>query len=247
VNLLSQGSRRRRQPGDSPEMIAARRRFLATGAYDPLSDAVAAAVMLDGPETVLDIGCGEGRHTRAIAAGVVMGVDVAKAGVAAAARSHPAGWYAVASAARLPLDDGAVQAVMNVFGPVTPAELARVVAPGGVVVAAYPGTGHLAELRCLVYKEARDHEVKPPLRHAGTWFVDEGSVTVNFQLRLHDAALLSDLFTMTPYRWHAPTDIRVRIEAAVVPTFETVGEVHVTRYRRTAAPWETNLPLGLSD
>jgi 23S rRNA (guanine745-N1)-methyltransferase len=228
-------------------MIAARRRFLATGAYDPLSRAVAAAVMLDSPETVLDVGCGEGRHTRAVTAAVVMGVDVAKAGVAAAARAHPEGWYAVASAARLPLDDGAVDAVMNVFGPVTPAELARVVAPGGVVVAAYPGTGHLAELRGLVYKEARDHEVKPPLRHASMWFVAEGSVTVNFRLRLHDVALLSDLFTMTPYRWHAPIDIRVRIEAAVVPAFETAGEVHVTRYRRTTAPWEANPPLGPPD
>ena len=225
-------------------MIAARRRFLATGAYDPLSNAVAAAVMLDSPETVLDVGCGEGRHTRSVAADVVMGVDVAKPGVAAAARADPKGWYAVASAARLPLDDGAVDAVMNVFGPVTPAELARVVRPGGVVVAAHPGPGHLAGLRDLVYTETREHELKPPLRNQGTWFADEGSVIVQFPLRLDDAALLSDLFTMTPYRWHAPADISVRIVAAVSPAFETAAEVHVTRYRRTAASWEVWPGLG---
>ncbi|MHB8457562.1 MAG: putative RNA methyltransferase, partial [Acidimicrobiales bacterium] len=33
VNLLLAGQRRSRQPGDSAEMVSARRRFLATGAF----------------------------------------------------------------------------------------------------------------------------------------------------------------------------------------------------------------------
>ena len=40
VNLLLAGQRRSRQPGDSPEMVLARQRFLATGAYDPMSEAI---------------------------------------------------------------------------------------------------------------------------------------------------------------------------------------------------------------
>jgi 23S rRNA (guanine745-N1)-methyltransferase len=236
VNLLLAGQRRSRQPGDSTEMVTARRRFLATGAYDPLSSAVADAVARERPAVLVDVGCGEGRHTRSVAAPVILGVDVAKPAVAAAARAHPAGWYAVASAAELPLQDAAVDAALVVFGPVMAAELARVVRPGGVVVAAHPGPQHLEELRTFVYAEARPHEVKPPLREATQWFVDEGSVVVQFPLVVTDRAQLDDLFAMTPYRWHAPPDIHERLAAAVSPRFETLADVRVTTYRRTPTP-----------
>lgn len=232
VNLLLAGQRRSRQPGDSPEMVGARRRFLATGAYDPLSAAIAQVVADEQPCVVLDVGCGEGRHTRSISVPAVLGVDVAKAAVAAAARSHPGGSYAVASAADLPLEDGAVDVAMNVFGPVIAVELARVVRPGGAVVTAFPGAGHLGGLRSMVYPDARPHEVKPPLRDAGEWFIQTGSMSVTFKLAVTDIAGLHDLFAMTPYRWHAPPDMDHRIAAAVSPRFETLADIEVATYCR---------------
>lgn len=232
VNLLLAGQRRSRQPGDSIEMVNARRRFLATGAYDPLSAAVAKAAAGERPGVVLDVGCGEGHYTRAVAAAAVLGVDIAKAAVAAAARAHSGGWYAVASAADLPLQDAAIDVALNVFGPIAAAELARVVRPGGAVVTAHPGAAHLEGLRSLVYAQARPHEVKPPLRAAGDWFAQLGSQLITFDVVVTDVAGLRDLFAMTPYRWHAPPDIDVRIAAAVVPRFETVADVQVTTYRR---------------
>lgn len=233
VNLLLSGRRRSRLPGDSTEMVNARRRFLATGAYDPLSAAIAEAAVAEEPGLVLDVGCGEGYHTRTIDAGTVLGVDIAKAAVAIAARAHPDGWYAVASAADLPLLGAAVDVAVNVFGPVAAEELARVVRPGGTVVTAHPGATHLEALRSLVYAEARPHEVKLPLRNAEEWFTQTGSTSVTFDVVVTDAAGLRDLFTMTPYRWHAPPDIDARIEAATTPGFKTVADVLVTTYRRT--------------
>ena len=235
VNLLLSDQRRSRQPGDSPEMVGARRRFLGTGAYDPLSAAVARAVAAEQPRQVLDVGCGEGRHTRSICAPVVLGVDVAKAAVAAAARSDPDGSYAVASASDLPLQDGSVDVAVNVFGPVIPGELARVVRPGGTVVAAFPGAGHLDQLRSMVYSDARPHQVKPPLRDAGEWFVQTAAMSVTFTLAFTDAAALRDLFAMTPYRWHAPADMDDRIAAAVSPRFETLADIEVATYCRRGA------------
>jgi 23S rRNA (guanine745-N1)-methyltransferase len=232
VNLLTVGRRRTWQPGDSAEMVTARRRFLATGAYDPLSAAVAAVVAAEQPTVVLDVGCGEGRHTRALAAPQVLGIDIAKAAVAAAARVHPAGWYAVASAADVPLDDAAVDVAVNVFGPVIGAELGRVVRPGGAVVVAHPGPAHLEGLRSLVYPDARQHEVKPPLRAAGDWFTQTDAQPVTFPVVAMDQASLRDLFAMTPYRWHAPRDIDERIAAAASPRFETVADLRITVYRR---------------
>jgi 23S rRNA (guanine745-N1)-methyltransferase len=232
VNLLLSGQRHSRQPGDSPEMVRARCRFLGTGAYDPLSAAVAQAVAGEQPRVVLDVGCGEGRHTRSLSAPAVLGVDVAKAAVAAAARSDRGGSYAVASASDLPLHDDSVDVAVNVFGPVVASELARVVRQGGAVVAAFPGAGHLEQLRSMVYADPRPHTVKPPLRDADEWFIQTGSLSVSFALAFTDVAALRDLFAMTPYRWHAPSDMDDRIAAAVSPRFETLAEIQVATYCR---------------
>lgn len=232
VNLLIAGQRRSGQPGDSVEMVSARRRFLATGSYDPLSAAVAHAVASEQPGIVLDVGCGEGRHTRTIAAPTVLGVDVARAAVAAAARAHRAGLYAVAGAADLPLQDAQIDVAMDVFGPVVAPELARVVRSGGLVVAAHPGPGHLESLRRLVYAEPRPHLVKSPLRDAGEWFTETSSISVTFPVVITDVSSLRDMFAMTPYRWHAPPDIDMRITEALSPRFETLADIRITTYRR---------------
>jgi 23S rRNA (guanine745-N1)-methyltransferase len=232
VNLLVAGQRRSRVPGDSSEMVTARREFLATGAYDPLTDAVSAAVASHRPAVVLDVGCGEGHHTRRVRAPVLLGVDVSKAAVATAARADPAGWYAVASAADLPVADASVDVALDVFGPSMPAEFARVVRPGGWVVAAHPGPAHLGQLRRLVYEAPRPHEVKSPFRHAPDLFEEIGSEEIGFPVVVTRVADLEHLFGMTPYRWHAPTDIAERLAAAVAPTFTTGADIRLTTYRR---------------
>jgi 23S rRNA (guanine745-N1)-methyltransferase len=233
LNLLRSGSRRSRQAGDSDEMVRARQRFLATGAFDPLTEAVRTAVASVRPSTVLDVGCGEGRHTRALEAALVMGIDLAKRAISVAARADKHTWYAVASAADIPLPASSVDVVVNIFGPVMPEELARVMRPSGMVVAAHPGPDHLGELRSIVYEEPLPHEVKPPLRNAAQWFSEVSSSTVLFPVHIESPSELNDLFTMTPYRWHAPPDVGERIESAARGGFETVGEVRVTCFARS--------------
>ena len=62
THLLPVQNKRSRDPGDSKEMVAARRRFLESGAYQPIAAAVAQAVLADLPPTpsfsCLDAGCG---------------------------------------------------------------------------------------------------------------------------------------------------------------------------------------------
>jgi 23S rRNA (guanine745-N1)-methyltransferase len=234
VNLLVAGQRRSREPGDSREMISARRRFLSTGAFDQLSDVLAELVRREAPTTVLDVGCGEGQHTRRLVAPTVLGIDVAKPAVALAARAHREGSYAVASASDVPLEPAAADVAVSVFGPLFPGELARVVRPGGTVVVAHPGPTHLESLRALVYAEPRPHEVKEPLRSGTEWFEQVESTSLTFPIDVLDVERLYDLFAMTPYRWHAPLDIRARLEAASADGFRTAADVQLTTYRRTA-------------
>ena len=259
VNLLTAAQRRSRQPGDTKEMVDARRRFLATGAYDRISDAIAHVVQRAGTAAasrwpgacprLVDIGCGEGHHTRRVDAALrsgiggldpveleVAGIDVAKAAVALAARAHPGGSYAVASAADIPLADESVDIAVNIFGPVIADELARVVRGDGTVVIAHPGPAHLSALRTLVYDDPRPHEIKDPLRHASERFARVGTMTVTFPVVVFDGPLAQDLFAMTPYRWHAPPRISTLLDAAAERPqgFETRADVIVSTYRRIA-------------
>ena len=57
-----------------------------------------------------------------------------------------------------------------------------------------------------------------------------GAETVTFPVVVHDVALLRALFTMTPYRWHAPTDISARLDGAAAAGFETQADVVMTTY-----------------
>ncbi|HXB50801.1 MAG TPA: methyltransferase domain-containing protein [Streptosporangiaceae bacterium] len=232
VNLLLPQRRHSRQPGDSAEMIAARRRFLATGAYDPMSAALAEVVGRRRPVTVLDVGCGEGRHTRFINAPLVQGLDVAKGAVAAAARSNESGWYAVASASDLPVADSAIDVAMVLFSPVIPAELGRVVRPGGSVVIAHPGPSHLDSLRSLVYPDARRHDPRAPIADTDASFAMLSRQEVTFPVVIPGAQELRDLYAMTPYRWHAPRDIEDRLTTAATNTFTTTADITISLYER---------------
>lgn len=90
----------------------------------------------------LDVGCGEGRLTRDLAAAGhhVVGVDLSERLVRAAAQADPGGHYLLSDAAALPVRDGGADLVvsfnvlMDVFDlPGACAELSRVLAPHGRV------------------------------------------------------------------------------------------------------------------
>jgi SAM-dependent methyltransferase len=129
----------------------------------------------------VDAGCGEGRWTRALrAAGYdAFGVDRSEALVAAARAADPDGRYEVGTIDALPLDDGAATLVLcvNVLPHVVElepavAELARISAPGGVLVVclAHPvaqaGTvdEERDELRVARYFSFEEHAI--PLGHS---------------------------------------------------------------------------------
>lgn len=59
VNLLPVQFKRSRDPGDSAEMMQARRAFLDAGHYQPLRDAICAYLHTFAPTDLLDIGCGK--------------------------------------------------------------------------------------------------------------------------------------------------------------------------------------------
>jgi SAM-dependent methyltransferase len=106
----------------------------------PAAEAVADAADLRRGEAVLDVACGTGNAALAAAvrgAEPVVGVDLEPALLALAPPDAGVEWR-VGDATALPVDDGAFDVALSVFGvmyapdqPVAARELARVVKPGG--------------------------------------------------------------------------------------------------------------------
>ena len=214
VHLLPSGRLAGGPSGDDDTMVRARRAVFDAGCYDPIIDAVAAAVAarVGDADEVLDAGCGEGTYlARAVsAAGATgWGIDISKVAVRLAARRYPQCSFAVASSYRLPFDDGVFGALIDVFSPRPFDELLRVLRPGGVAVVVTPGADHLAQLKALVYETPRPHiddEATPPALD---------TTEVRFTVDLAEPALRRHLLEMTPYWWSADGARRARVEAAL--------------------------------
>lgn len=157
VNLLQPQDRRSKNPGDTAEAVAARRRFLDRGLAQPIVDAIVAAVPLRAGETLLDVGCGEGHHTDAFrrAYGAeVCGIDISMPAIELAARRYRECFWVIANADLfVPFADASLHAVTSITARLQPEEFARVLAPGGTLLVAVPGAADLIELREAIQGE----------------------------------------------------------------------------------------------
>ena len=141
--------------GDDAAMACARHRFLSTGKFLPIRQAVTRLVADAAQGTVLDVGCGTGYYL----AGVLeqlpdargLGLDASVRALRSAARAHERAAAATWDVFRpFPLADGVVDVVLDVFAPRNPSEFHRVLRPNGKLVVVRPTGRHLAELRSHV-------------------------------------------------------------------------------------------------
>jgi len=202
TNLLPVQHKRSRDPGDSKGMVAARRRFLTAGFYQPIAAAVSRAVLADLPAdatiSCLDAGCGEGYYLRQLAAAVpddqalaLLGLDISKWAVLAAAKQDKRPSWVVGSNAKLPVLPGTLDRVLCMFGFPVYAEFARVLKPGGLLVQVDAGPDHLRELREIIYpslKPERPAEMPTP-----EGFRRLPTETVRFSIDLTSAEQIADL------------------------------------------------------
>ncbi|MFE6919512.1 putative RNA methyltransferase [Nocardia sp. NPDC057663] len=171
VGLLTGASTK--MTGDTAAMLDARAAFQGAGHYAPIAAAIAQSFGAPAsasthrgtvPEegtapdhtaptgsAILEVGAGTGYYLAGLLDAVPgttgIALDVAKPAARRAARAHPRMASVLADAWRgLPIRDNTLAGVLSVFAPRNPAEVSRVLAPGGRFLVVTPTARHLGEL-----------------------------------------------------------------------------------------------------
>jgi 23S rRNA (guanine745-N1)-methyltransferase len=223
--------------GDNREMVEARRAFLSRGYYEPLANAIA-ELILKHAETgcrLVDAGCGEGYYTDFVERALnlrdgeshVSGFDISRDAVKAAHRRNADISLAVASSYDMPLSDGSVDLLLNVFSPLALDETRRVLKKGGIFIMVFPGQMHLFSLKCAIYDTP--YKNKPePTELADFQLVD--STHLEYNMDISDSSDLHSLFMMTPYAYRTPKEARERIMS--IDRLSCEADFHVLIYKK---------------
>jgi 23S rRNA (guanine745-N1)-methyltransferase len=247
TNLLVVQHKASRDPGDSKEMVASRRRVLDAGHYTPIADRLADNVLeiaLREPAhralSVVDAGCGEGYYLNAIAAAAaerggkarlrLAGIDISKWAIQAAVKRRLPCCWAVASNRHLPFVAGSVDLILSMFGFPLWGSFAAIQPSGGRVLLVDPGPDHLLELRSIIYPSVTP---KPPPSldaAAKVGYRLEDEHRLQFQFTLTGAAEIADLLAMTPHDHRATTAGREAL--ARLDKLALTGDVAMRLLRR---------------
>ena len=151
INLLQPQERRSKQPGDTLEAVAARRRLHDRGVTGPLLKAIAESVGASAGDVVLDAGCGDGFYLGSLAGQTgcdAHGVDISIPAVDAAARRYAGCEWIVANADRfVPYADRSFSIAVSITARMNAGEFRRVLRDDGRLLVALPAPDDLIELR----------------------------------------------------------------------------------------------------
>ena len=135
------------------ELFDSRRLVFEHGFYQPIAEAIAQWLPND-PLTVLDAGCGEGYYARLLAEqfpqAQLIGLDISRDAITAAAREQGRANWLVADLKRLPVADHSADILLDVLTPADYAEFRRVIKPDGLMIKVVPGADYLCEVRKAV-------------------------------------------------------------------------------------------------
>ena len=238
THLLPVQKKHSRDPGDSRQMVAARRRFLDAGFYQPIAAMASRAALADLPSGItanfLDAGCGDGYYLRQLAdaAGgeqtlALLGLDISKWAVLSAAKHDKRSSWVVGSNANLPVRARTLDRVLCMFGFPVYAEFARVLKPGGELLQVDVGPDHLRELREIIYPTLKSKNGARAQTPEG--FADLPGEIVRYSLSLGSKEQIADLLIMTPHLYRASAEGRAK--AAALTALSVTVDVRLTRFR----------------
>ena len=200
VNLLTVQQKHSLNPGDTREQVLSRRGFLEAGFYEPILQTLTETARefgITGP--ILDVGCGEGYYSARLARALdaeLAGLDISKEAVRCAAAKYKGPIWLTATAAHIPVENGAAQLVTSLFALTLPEEFSRVLRDGGYYFQVLACQDHLLGLKSVIYPELNLKEKDSVPELPGFALVK--SVPIRFSFTVEDEQI-RNLFSMTPH------------------------------------------------
>lgn len=202
VNLL-RSSKSGDLIGDDKSSARCRRDFLNKGYYAALKDALCQRFQ-DRKGNVLDICCGEGYYSSALASNpnlCVYGFDISREMVRLAAKRGGCRFF-VANLSSIPIAEGSMDYAVHLFAPFQEASFARVLRSGGRLLTVIPGSKHLWGLKQALYDTPYENDEQLPQ----TATLTKKSVTkITDRIILNSQEDIQAVFRMTPYYFHTST------------------------------------------
>jgi 23S rRNA (guanine745-N1)-methyltransferase len=205
VNLLQPQERRSKEPGDSRDAAAARRRVHDRGATAPLLHAIEEMLASSRDDVILDAGCGDGDLLGALQLAHGFeghGIDISSSAIELAAKRYPHCTWIVGNADRfLPWEDAAFTKIMSITARMNVTEFRRLLRDDGRLLIAVSAPDDLIELR----GEGRDRVERTVALFAGDFeLLDQRRATTLVDA---DEDLIRDL-RLSIYRPRGATNIK---------------------------------------
>ena len=227
VNLLCTHKSGERM-GDDKQSARCRRDFLNKGYYAPLKDGLT-ALFSDKTGKVLDICCGEGYYTSALAENEnlsVYGFDLSKEMVRLGAKRGRATYF-VANMAAIPVAPESFDYATHLFAPFLEEEFAKILKPGGTLYTVVPGEKHLFGLKQALYETPYLNDEALPQTKILEFL---GREKITAQIRLESPEDIEAVFRMTPYYFHTSPQDKAKL--LDLNTLETPIEFVIGAYQK---------------
>lgn len=231
VNLLPVQQKKSQQPGDSKEMVLARKAFLTLGYYQPLVDALvrgATSALAGEPSPVLlDAGCGEGYYTDQLHQALraehpnltSYGFDIAKPAIVEAAKRNKSICFFVSTIKAIPIEAHSCDVVISVFSPINPEQFRHLLKPQGKLIVLCAGKQHLHQLKSLLYRTTTEYDDDKFLGPLEKYFTLSNRTSVQQTMNLNSQHDIHALLAMTPHFWRATPEAKKQLE--------TLDQLHV--------------------
>ena len=187
-----------------------RHQILEAGFYQNILEAISNLLSnSESAKTVLDIGCGEGFYSRKLQEShpekTFYAFDISKDSVQIAAKSEPnwaVNWF-VGDLARLPIKDGSMDILLEIFSPANYGEFRRVLSKDGILIKVIPTENHLKEIRQMVQDQLtkKDYSNQDIKEHFQEHFSIQSSQIASLTKPI-TAEQRQALLAMTPLLFH---------------------------------------------
>lgn len=224
VNLLPVQHKRSKDPGDSKEMVLARKAFLESGVYQTVANTVEKIItqfsFVDKNIHILDAGCGEGYYldylhntfnkNASTSNYSCLGLDISKLAIMEAAKRNKQIAWIVGTNRAPPVCKNSIDIILCVFGFYNFDGFNKVLKSAGKVILVEPNIDHLKELREVIYSDVK--KTSPPELSMATalGFTITDTQHIKYRTGKINKQQIDQLLLMTPHFFRANKEGRER-------------------------------------